>query len=358
MQSSEHPPHSETAAGFCIVESRFLTASFCDKIRAGVEPKVHAISKTNAEVRMLQKRALLFGILCCVLLSGCARAALPAEQSPASLPETPTPTATPRSTPTATPTPEPTPYIGPPAGYRLRFADEFDGPEIDESIWGFEIGPWPYNKELENYRRENAWIEDGSLVIEARKEDAGKRHYTSARLKTQDKLDFTYGYLEVRAATPTARGTWSAIWLLPSDLRYGGYLRSGEIDVLERVGYDAQLVHATIHTQANNSVRGNAITANAQIGKRDSGFHVYAMLWTDSQITVSLDGITMLTYVREPDAKSNTWPFDVPFQLILNLAVGGSWGGQMGVDDDAFPQRMLVDYVRLYTLPDTDAGTD
>lgn len=307
---------------------------------------------------MHKKRALLAGILIGMLLAGCAVAPAPAAvQSPASVTAVP-PTATPSPTPTATPTPEPTPYIGPPAGYELWFADEFDASEIDESIWGFEIGPWPYNKELENYRRENAWIEDGNLVIEARKEDAGKRHYTSARLKTQDKLDFTYGYLEVRAATPTARGTWSAIWLLPSDLRYGGYLRSGEIDMLERVGYDAGLVHATIHTQANNSVRGNAITANARIGKRNSGFHVYAMLWTESQITISLDGVTMLTYDRAADAKSNTWPFDVPFHLILNLAVGGSWGGQMGIDDDAFPQRMLVDYVRLYTLPDTDAGNE
>mgnify|MGYP003584946059 CR=1 FL=1 len=307
---------------------------------------------------MHKKRALLAGILIGMLLAGCAVAPAPAAvQSPASVTAVP-PTATPSPTPTATPTPEPTPYIGPPAGYELWFADEFDASEIDESIWGFEIGPWPYNKELENYRRENAWIEDGNLVIEARKEDAGKRHYTSARLKTQNKLDFTYGYLEVRAATPTARGTWSAIWLLPSDLRYGGYLRSGEIDMLERVGYDAGLVHATIHTQANNSVRGNAITANARIGKRNSGFHVYAMLWTESQITISLDGVPMLTYDRAADAKSNTWPFDVPFHLILNLAVGGSWGGQMGIDDDAFPQRMLVDYVRLYTLPDTDAGNE
>ena len=307
---------------------------------------------------MLIRRARLACLLCSLLLFGCARAAVPAAQSPAPVPETPTPTATPSPTPTPTPTPEPTPYIGPPEGYELRFADEFEAAVIDESIWGFEIGPWPYNKELENYRRENAWIEGGSLVIEARKEDAGKRHYTSARLTTQGKLDFTYGYLEVRAATPTARGTWSAVWLLPTDLRYGGYLRSGEIDMLERVGYDARLVHATIHTEANNSVRDNPITASARIGKKDDGFHVYAMLWTESQIQISLDGVTMLTYDRPQDAKSDTWPFDVPFHLILNLAVGGSWGGQMGVDDDAFPQRMLVDYVRLYTLPDTEAGTE
>jgi len=303
---------------------------------------------------MKQKRAVLAGILFCMFLFGCpVSPEITATQSP--VPASPSPTATaspsPSPTPTPTPTPEPTPYIGPPPDYVLQFADEFDAPEIDESIWGFEIGPWPYNKELENYRRENAWIEDGNLVIEARKESAGNRDYTSARLTTQGKLDFTYGYLEVRAATPVARGTWSAIWLLPTDLRYGGYLRSGEIDVLERVGYDAKLVHATIHTEANNSVNDNPITASARLTRKDAGFHVYAMLWTESTIEISLDGVNVLTYVRPEDATSKTWPFDVPFHLILNLAVGGSWGGQKGIDDEAFPQRMLVDYVRLYTLP-------
>lgn len=303
---------------------------------------------------MQQKRAVLAGILCCMLLFGCAVSPeIATTQSP--VPATPSPTATatpsPSPTPTPTPTPEPTPYIGPPPDYVLQFADEFDAPEIDENIWGFEIGPWPYNKELENYRRENAWIKDGNLVIEARKEPAGNRDYTSARLTTLGKLDFTYGYLEVRAATPVARGTWSAIWLLPTDLRYGGYLRSGEIDVLERVGYDAKLVHATIHTEANNSVNNNPVTASARLTRKDAGFHVYAMLWTESTIEISLDGKNVLTYVRPADATSKTWPFDVPFHLILNLAVGGSWGGQKGIDDEAFPQRMLVDYVRLYTLP-------
>jgi len=252
------------------------------------------------------------------------------------------------------PTPAPAPLNGAPEGYELRFADEFDGTEIDETNWNIEVGPWPYNGELEYYTRENAWIEDGALVIEARQEALGGRRYTSARLSTLGKRDYTYGYWEVRAALPTARGTWSAIWLLLSDLVYGGYLRSGEIDVAERVGYDAKLVHATFHTYENNSVNDRAITAFARLSRKDDGFHTYGLLWEEDSVAVYLDGAQVLRYQRLKDYSPDNWPFDVPFHLILNVAVGGSWGGIKGVDDEAFPQRMLVDYVRYYIPPDVD----
>ncbi|NLI55342.1 MAG: glycoside hydrolase family 16 protein [Clostridiales bacterium] len=291
-----------------------------------------------------------------LLLFGCA--APPADESPEAVsPPSPaftavpeaTPVLTPTPSPTSVPTPAPTPTPGPPEGYELRFADEFSEAQINETIWGFELGPWPYNREQESYTRENAWIEDGALVIEARKEPSQRRDYTSARLTTQGKLDFIYGYLEVRAATPTGRGVWSAIWLLPSDLRYGGYLHSGEIDIAERVGYDAKRVHATIHTYQNNSVSDNAITAFSNIGRKDDRYHVYGILWDEAMLRIYLDGSEVLSYARPDDASPDTWPFDVPFHLILNLAVGGSWGGAKGVDDEAFPQRMTIDYVRYYT---------
>ncbi len=263
------------------------------------------------------------------------------------------PTATPVATPlvTPTPSPSPTPYIGPPEGYELRFFDEFDAEEIDEAQWGFEIGPWPYNNELECYTRDNAWTEDGALVVEARLEPSADCDYTSARLTTQGQFDFTYGYLEVRAALPTGRGTWSAIWMLPTDQRYGGYLQSGEIDIAERVGYDAKRVHSTIHTYLNNSVNDSAITAYSRLTRKDDGFHTYGMLWTENEIKITIDGVEALLYPKPESATSDSWPFDVPFHLILNLAVGGSWGGAKGVDPEAFPQRMYVDYVRYYALP-------
>lgn len=157
-----------------------------------------------------------------------------------------------------------------------------------------------------------------------------------------------YGYLEVRAALPVGVGTWSAVWLLPSDLRYGGYLRSGEIDMVERVGFDPANLHSTIHTYKNNATRNNAITDYASISGQDDGFHIYSMLWLEDRILLSVDGIETLSYQKPPRATSQSWPFDVPFHLILNLAVGGSWGGAEGVEEDAFPQRMYVDYVRYY----------
>jgi beta-glucanase (GH16 family) len=114
--------------------------------------------------------------------------------------------------------------------------------------------------------------------------------------------------------------------LLPTDLRYGGYLHSGEIDIAERVGYDAKLVHSTIHTYANNSVKDNAITASTRLTRKDDGFHIYAMLWTEDDLSIFVDGVRSLNYPRPEGATSSTWPFDVPFHIILNLAVGGSWG--------------------------------
>jgi len=261
----------------------------------------------------------------------------------------PSPSPSPTPSPTPSPSPSPTPTPGPPENYTLAFADEFstDGAP-DETIWGYDLGAWPYNRELEYYTRENAWIEDGVLVIEARAEDAGNRAYTSARLKTEGKFDFTYGYLEVRAALPTGVGTWSAIWMLPTDKQYGGYLQSGEIDIAERVGYDAKKIYTTIHTFANNSVQDNAIDGSVRVGRRDEAYHIYGILWEEDAILISFDGQEILRYLRPENSDSTTWPFDVPFHLILNIAVGGSWGGIKGVDDEAFPQYMYVDYVRYY----------
>ena len=317
--------------------------------------------------RFLKPAALMLALL---FLCGCA---MPAQQAvavttdaPSAVPtaaptssSSPEPTATPEPTNTPeqmpTPTEAPTPAPGPPDGYTLALSDEFDGDAIDESVWTYELGAWPYNKELEYYTADNAFIEGGCLVIEARLETVENRSYTSARLKTEEKFDFTYGYLEVRAALPVATGTWSAIWLLPTDTRYGGYLHSGEIDIVERVGYDAKLVHATVHTFENNSVDGDPISAYARIGRRDASFHIYGFLWTEDTLQILLDGNETLRYERPENADYTVWPFDVPFHLILNVAVGGSWGGIKGVDDEAFPQRMLVDYVRYYIPPDADS---
>lgn len=241
------------------------------------------------------------------------------------------------------------PILGPPEGYKLSFSDEFDSEGLPGELWGGETGPWPHNKELQYYSKDNAFVKDGCLVIEARREKIEDRQYTSARLHTAGTLDMLYGYLEVRAAFPKGRGTWSAIWLLPSDNRYGGYLKSGEIDIAEHVGHEPNKIFATVHTENNNAVNKNAITKQLAL-LDDNAFHTYGLLWEKDKLCISVDGRALLTYTRPLDAASDVWPFDVPFHLILNLAIGGSWGGQEGVDDAAFPQQLLVDYVRYYQI--------
>lgn len=237
-----------------------------------------------------------------------------------------------------------------PQGYTLAFAEEFDVDGApDAALWGFDLGPWPYNEELECYTEENASVRGGVLAIEARAEAREGRAYTSARLTTAGKQDFLYGYLEIRAKVPTGRGTWSALWLLPSDTRYGGHLQSGEIDILEHVGYQPDRVYATLHTERNNSVLDNAIVGEQKLDSAE--FHVYALLWKEDALHILVDGETSLVYTRPAGAESDAWPFDLPFHLVLNVAVGGSWGGTKGVDDSAFPQSMLVDYVRYYSAP-------
>jgi beta-glucanase (GH16 family) len=295
----------------------------------------------------------LMGAVALYLLWGCQPSQQPGNPEPEYVspsPPSPSPTASPSPVPTPTPAPTPTP--GPPDGYVLSFSDEFDvSGTPDPSVWAFEEGPWPYNDELETYTRDNAFIQDGMLFIEARKEERDGCGYTSARLCTADKVQAAYGYYEVRAAVPTGRGVWSAIWMLPSDTRYGGYLSSGEIDLMENVGYKPDTVYASLHTAANNSVKGNAITGEAKV-QNPEDFHIYSLLWEENRMRMYVDGREYLRYQRPQKGNCRVWPFDLPFYLICNVAVGGSWGGKEGIDAEAFPQCMRIDYFRYYVPSD------
>lgn len=239
-------------------------------------------------------------------------------------------------------------------GYKLVWSDEFDGPGLpDAKKWSYEVGGngWG-NNELEYYtdrRPENARIENGSLIIEARKEDWQGKNYTSARLVTKGKAEWKYGRIEARAQLPAGRGTWPAIWMLGADISKVGWPRSGEIDIMEHVGFDEGVIHGTIHTEAYNHSKKTQKGQEVPIKNVTTDFHLYAIEWTADKIDFFVDNQKYYT-VEKAVLGSDVaqWPFEQPFFLILNVAVGGGWGGQKGVDESIWPQRMEVDYVRVY----------
>lgn len=234
----------------------------------------------------------------------------------------------------------------------LVWSDEFDYTGLpDPARWSYDTGGHGWgNDELEYYtekRLENARVENGNLIIEARKEDLGGRNYTSARLVTKEKGDWLYGRIEVRAKLPSGVGTWPAIWMLPTDWEYGGWPHSGEIDIMEHVGFNPNVIHGTVHTGAFNHMIGTQKGDTIRIDDAMDAFHVYAVEWTPEKIDFFVDKTRYFTFTNSGKGSAE-WPFDKRFHLILNIAVGGSWGGQKGVDSTAFPTTMLVDYVRVY----------
>jgi len=256
----------------------------------------------------------------------------------------------------AVPNPSPRDSTTPPA-YTIVWSDEFEEDGLpDPTRWGYDLGDgcpslcgWG-NNELQYYtagRVENARVEGGMLIIEARHEPFGSRNYTSARLVTRDKGDWVYGKIEIRARLPSGVGTWPAIWMLPTDWAYGGWPASGEIDVMEHVGFAPDSVHGTVHTAAYNHVQGTQRSGRMLLPDAEQAFHVYAIEWTAQAIDFLVDDTVYYRFPNEGRG-SDVWPFDRRFHLIMNIAVGGSWGGQMGVDDGIWPQRMTVDYVRVF----------
>lgn len=200
---------------------------------------------------------------------------------------------------------------------------------------------------------DNAFVEDGVLNIRAIREDQRGSEYTSARLVSKFFGDWEYARIQVSASMPSGRGTWPAIWMLPSEQRYGGWPHSGEIDIMEYVGYDPGVVHGTIHTGAYNHNLGNQLGASTEVPTAEEAFHLYEMIWEPASIRLLVDGEQFAEFGFNPDANigienSEAWPFDQPFHLILNLAVGGDWGGARGVDPDVFPTEMQVEYVRVF----------
>lgn len=238
--------------------------------------------------------------------------------------------------------------------YDLVWSDEFDYSGLpDEAKWNYDVGGSGWgNQELQYYtskRLQNARVEDGKLIIAAIRESYSGLDYTSARLITKYKGDWLYGKIEISAKLPAGRGTWPAIWMLPTDWEYGGWPSSGEIDIMEHVGYDEGVVHATVHTEAFNHTIGTQVGSTIQIDDATSAFHVYAMEWTPVKMDFFVDGTKYFTFNKNSDDYKK-WPFNKRFHLLLNIAVGGSWGGSQGVDVYAFPTQMEIEFVRVYQL--------
>ena len=247
-------------------------------------------------------------------------------------------------------TPQDTSSKFPLDGWTLVWNDEFDGTTIDPTKWGYDIGGSGWgNNELQYYtdRKENSFIENGNLVIQTQKEEYSGRHYTSARMVTKYRGDWLYGHFEIRAKLPYGVGTWPAIWMLPTDWVYGGWPNSGEIDIMEHVGYDPNVIHGSTHSKKYYFKIGTQKTATVRISNVSKEFHTYAMEWFPDRIDMFVDGIKYFTS-KNDSTGWEAWPFDKRFHLILNIAFGGDWGGGKGIDDSILPQRMEIEYVRVY----------
>ena len=240
--------------------------------------------------------------------------------------------------------------------YELVWAEEFDQDgRPDSTKWRYDTGGGGWgNHELQYYTPgENAEISDGVLTIEARKERMGGRDYTSCRLVTRNAGDWLYCKVEARAKLPAGIGTWPAIWILPTDCAYGSWPVSGEIDIMEHVGYNPNVIVQSVHMERYHG--GAAKNKSLRVQGVCEEFHLYEVEWLPDRIIFSVDGKPTWTYRPADFTESPTkevWPFDKRMHLLVNLAFGGDWGGAQGVDENCLPARFQVDYIRVYQSPE------
>lgn len=245
--------------------------------------------------------------------------------------------------------------------YKLVWSDEFNGTKLDTSKWSYEIGNrrgWG-NKEKEYYRAENAVVKDGYLTIIAKKEEYKGFDYSSARIRTIHKGDWKYGKFEMRAKLPMGKGMWPAFWMMPTDNVYGGWPVSGEIDIMEYLGNDSTTVYGTIHyggRPPNNTHTGKPYTLSE--GGFNNNFHTFTLIWEKGKIQWLVDGKIYQTQTKwYTTAASFPAPFNQKFHIILNLAVGGNWPGYPD-STTVFPQKYIIDYVRVYQRTDDSTNNN
>jgi beta-glucanase (GH16 family) len=246
----------------------------------------------------------------------------------------------------------------------LVWADEFNSTSLDTSKWAYDIGGGGWgNGELQTYtsNTNNVGVANGMLTLQAlygsqtTTTTRGKKirttttsGYTSGKIKTLGKFNWQYGRVDVRAQLPTGVGSWPAIWMLPSGAKYGSqYLANGEIDIMEEVGADQNEIVGSAHSLAYNPSLGTTRNGVYYVPTANTAFHTYSLEWNPEYLSYQVDGIEFYR-VANDHTGYQSWPYDQPFYLILNLAVGGSWGGYKGVDTASMPWRFNIDYVRVY----------
>ena len=238
--------------------------------------------------------------------------------------------------------------------WHLAWSDEFNYNGLPDSTkWSYDVGGngWG-NNELEYYTNadtNNAVVHDGHLIITARKQQKDSNTYTSARLVTKTKGDWLYGRIEVKAKPPAGKGMWPAIWMLPTDWEYGGWPESGEIDIMENVGFMPDSIFSSLHTKSFNHIIHTQKTKGLFVNNLYTDYHIYAAEWNKDSIQFFVDGNKFFSFSNTGNGFAE-WPFDKKFHLILNIAVGGNWGGAEGLDENITSSSMNVDYVRVYQL--------
>ena len=253
------------------------------------------------------------------------------------------------------------------AKYHLLWSDEFDGTELNKNNWNIELRqPGWTNNELQEYTnsKSNVYLRDGFLVLKAQKSetDNGNIAYTSGKVNSQNKRDFTYGKVVVRAKVPVGKGLWPAIWMMPKkESTYGQWPRCGEIDIMEVLGSEANRMYGTLHYGVPHKQNQGSVKLDA--GSFASDFHEYSVEWEPGEIRFLLDGNLYYSTnnwfsapSEDADELAYPAPFNQPFFVQMNLAVGGDWPGNPDEHTDFNNAEFLIDYVRVYQLSDYDTN--
>ena len=237
------------------------------------------------------------------------------------------------------------------SGYSPQWSDEFSADTIDSTAWSFEIGRggngWG-NDELQYYTAANAKVRNGFLVITARKESMGGAAYTSSRMITKNKKHFKFARIDIRAKLPSGQGIWPALWMLGANIDTVGWPLCGEIDIMEMVGHEPNKIYGTLHWGSSTGThRSEGFWTTMPTGKYSDEFHVYSLLWQEDSISIMVDDKPYFRF-SPADVEPDTYPFNAPYYLLFNVAVGGTWPGSPD-ESTVFPQQMVVDYVRVFT---------